>query len=105
MAKESRVDTQAFLLERETLRDRLSYVRAYSLADAKRRKPWWLMLPLFPVAGWLISRGSGSANGNGHHPHPILKSFLTAAVMKLIETVAKGMPDDRPSLFKRIFNP
>jgi hypothetical protein len=103
MAKEPRVDAKAFLLERETLRDRLSYVRAYSLADAKRRKPWWLMLPIFPVAGWLLTKGSGS-NGNGHHPHPILKSFVTALVLKLLETVTKGVPDNgRPSILKTLF--
>jgi hypothetical protein len=99
------VDTKAFLLRRDALRDQMASVRAYSLAAMKRHGPWWLTLPIVPLAGFFAMRGhNGHTNGESH---PIVKSFLIAGARRLVRQLVKrwGLEGwlDKPSLLQRLF--
>jgi hypothetical protein len=56
-------------------------------AVAKGGKPWWLSLPLLPVAGWILSQNF-SRPETKEKSHPLL-SFLGSHLPKLAFSAVK----------------
>lgn len=95
------MDTNAFILRRESLQARLEQERAEFRAAAKRGSSWWMSLPLVPLAGFLAAKSLSPKR------HPVAKGFLLGIARRMAGTAARRFGLDglaQPNLVKRVLS-